>query len=391
MPALLTLAVLLNIWLNVNRVNTELDLDIFRERVSSYLRSERREASARVQDGELTIRYEYLYPRSQYDYFEKTIEFAPSSEDKTIYIYGSSPAVSRLPVIGGRSSAFPVILERKLNSVPQEPEFKVYNMAMTSADSEAIHEIIRATVAVKKPDLAVYFYEGGMDYEAAYHAAGIKEFFYPLKIISVKGLLKASGLDKNRTLTHWAGYLSWFNRCYFQPALLNFVQATGLMRVPAGSFKRVNAMITSDYKKNLDETVSFLASRDVPVVLVLNPDNLEAKPYGVYSVTEFYYDSAMGSGDPEDRLSLLKKARDSEIFTGDLGTRTEAYEAMKRLAKEGKKGVYVLDLAGELEQQGYPLGYESFYDYGHMKPALQEEVSSEIYEYLDSRGLLAGI
>lgn len=391
LPAALTLALFLNIGLNVIRINKGVDFSYIREQVGTYLRSEKRDASAKLTGDKLSIRYEYTYPRSQYDYFERTLVFAPDRNDKVVYVYGSSPAVSKPPFVGARFNTFSEFLEHNLNSSASKHSFKVYNMAMTSADSEAMYEIIRATLRVKRPDLVIYFYEGGMDYEAAYYAAGVKELFYPVTACSMNRLLKITGLYGNKKAVRWAGYLSWFNRCYLQPALMNFLQAVGALKVPVKPFDEINAMITRDLEDNLVRTAELVTGLGIPIVFVASPDNLEAKPYGVYSVTQAYFDKAMSAEDPSEKLSFLKKARDSEIFTGDLGARSEAYGVIRALPQKGMDKVYVLDLESELEKEGYPLGYDSFYDYGHMKPGLHSKVAEEIYMYLRSKKLAMGI
>ncbi|MGB2601634.1 MAG: hypothetical protein WBD00_02145 [Candidatus Omnitrophota bacterium] len=390
LPAVLTLVIFLNIGLNVLRINRGVDFSNIRSQVESYLRSERRDASAKLIGDKLSLRYEYTYPRSQYDYFEKTVNFDPDKEDKIIYVYGSSPAVSKPPFIGDRFSVFSELLEEKLNSSVSKDSFKVYNMAMTSADSSAMYEIVRATLCVKKPDLVIYFYEGGMDYEAAYYAAKVKESFYPVTIFSMNDLLMRTGLSGNKKVVRWSGYVSWFNRCYLQPALMNFLQATNILKIPVAPFTEVNAMITRDLEKNLARTAELVTSQNIPIVFVASSDNLEAKPYGVYSVTQMHFDKAMSATDSLERISFLKEARDSEIFTGDLGARSEAYDVIRGLALKGIDKVYVFDLESDLEEEEYPLGYDSFYDYGHMKPELHRKVADEIYVYLRSERLTPG-
>jgi hypothetical protein len=281
-------------------------------------------------------------------------------------------------------------MEERLNSMPGEGRFRVYNMAMTSADSPAIFEIVRATTRVKEPDIVIYYYEGGMDYEAAYYAAGIKETFYPLRLMSLKGLLDRTGLSGNRCIARWAEYLSWFNKGYLQTALLDLLQAAGLVKIDTGLFAGINAMIERDFEKNLAVTAEFLAERGIPAVFVANPDNLAAKPCGVYSVTQEYYDRAMAADDPRGKITLLKAARDSELFTGDLRGKSGTRDAIRGLESKGIGGIFVFDLETELEEEGYPLDGSSFYDYAHMKPDMHRKVADEICRYLYSKGLIPG-
>jgi hypothetical protein len=172
---------------------------------------------------------------------------------------------------------------------------------------------------------------------------------------------------------------------------MNFLQAVGVLRIPAKPFDEINAMITRDLEGNLVKTAEMVTGMGIPIVFVAGPDNLEAKPYGVYSVTQAYFDKAIIAEDASEKLSFLKKARDSEVFTGDLGARSEAYGAIRSLSRKGMGKVYVLDLQSELEKEGYPLGYDSFYDYGHMKPGLHRKVAEEIYMYLRYEKLAPGM
>ncbi len=386
LPAVLVACVFLDIAMNAARINGGVDAGALRERAEEYLASERRSAAACLADGKMTIEYAHVFPRSRYGSFKRTIHFVPASGEKLIYVYGSSPVVSKPPFAGGLFGTFPELMER----CPGAGQFKVYNMAMTSADSLAILEIVRATARVKKPDIAIYYYEGGMDYESAYYAAGIKESFYPLTVISLKDLLDRTGLARNRHIARWAEYLSWFNRSYIQTSILNLLQAAGLIKIDPGPFDDINNMIERDFEKNLAGTAELLEKMDIPVVFVVNPDNLAAKPCGVYSVTQQYYDRAMGTHDRRGRIALLKAARDSELFTGDLRGKSGTRGVIRGLGSKSAEGVFVFDLESELEAEGYPLDGSSFYDYAHMKPCMHRKVADEICRYLYSKGLIPG-
>ncbi len=96
----------------------------------------------------------------------------------------------------------------------------------------------------------------------------------------------------------------------------------------------------------------------------------------------------MQEEDPGTRMAYLVKARDSEIFTGDLRAKSGLYDLLRGIKKEG---VHVMDLEGELLEEGFPFNYEYFYDIGHMKPELHEIVAEKLYRFLKEKGLVSQI
>ncbi|MFC1549135.1 hypothetical protein ACFL5E_04165 [Candidatus Omnitrophota bacterium] len=389
LPTIFLVVVISNIAFNVYKINSGIDYGRIQSEVKDFLSSERGMASLKEDNGDLILRYEFTDPRRQYDFFERDIGESPSGDERVICVYGSSPVASKLPLFGGKHKNFPELLQIKLNEGESEDIFKVYNLGITSADSYGINEIAEGSLDRMQPDLAIYCYDGGMDYESAFYAAGIKNEFYPLKIASIRKIsarLPLKGFGWWRTIFL---YMEWFNRTYLQPYLINFLQGIGVLRLDISGLEDVNSLVEDDMEKNVKDLARMTRKRGVPLIFVTCPTNLEAQPFGLYDVTQELYEKGMSQDDHNKRFKYLMMARDTEVFTGDLSAKSSTYEIFRGLDEEGYRDVYVVDLPGELLDGGYSLGYEYFYDYGHMRPAMHELIAERLNDFIKEKNILS--
>ncbi len=387
-PTFILIGILWNVAGNVYRINNKIDHSAIYSEAGKYLRSSRGEAYAVVNKGEMSFGYVFDESLGGSEKVERTIPFAPIEGNYVVYVYGSSPVVAKPPFCQGRFKNFPVLLEEKLNGENLSRKAKVYNFALSSADSFVIEGIVKATVQYRKPDLIIYYYEGGMDYERVYDILSIKRKYYPLTIFSLGGFLKIAGLDKLEWCRKIGGYASWINRTYVQTDIINFLQAIGVLKVRIEPFQKINSLIFKDIEKNIYKVVDLVEKEGISSVFVTNLTNLEAKPFGVYDLTQKYYERGMREPDFAKKIEYLIQARDSELFTGDLGAKSEVYDVIRDLSRHRMENVYMFDLQRQMIKEGYGFDFDYFYDYGHMRPALHAIISQKLFVFIDDEGLM---
>lgn len=356
-----------------------IDYDLLSKRLDAYLKSNKGEIRLDYADKLLTWHYEYRIKDGPYKPKSKSYAFDPSENEKLIYVFGSSPLVSKLPF--SKDKFFPEILEDKLNHKLNGRKVKVYNFGVESFDSFDLKKLIKPIVSFKKPDLIVY-YEGHMDYEAAY-LTNIKREFFLIKGNFLRFLLGAtlSLKDPQRidSLQKSAEAADWLIRSTLEPNFLNFLQMTRLVNIPPEPFKKYNQQIEGAYEVNTAEIISFCRQEGVPVILVTPIANLKVKPFGIYALTQKKYIQGLREKDCLRQINYLKAAKETEIFTGDLMAKAALNDYLRGIKQDR---VYVLDLENELKAQKFSFDYRYFYDLGHMKPQLHQLIADHLADFI---------
>jgi hypothetical protein len=106
----------------------------------------------------------------------------------------------------------------------------------------------------------------------------------------------------------------WILRSAVEPNIFNLLQRAGAVKIEDAPFEVYNALILEHYKKNVTEIIDLARENSIPLIIVTPIANLEAKPFGVYDITEKYYDYALQEDDYGTRMAYLVKARDTEIL-----------------------------------------------------------------------------
>ena len=383
---LLLLLAISNIAYQINKINRGIDHAQIYQELKNYYNSKRSEVSLDVQHGRVFITYKYNREPSMT--FKREFVLDDSDEDFVIYLYGSSPIVSKPPIIGKGYLHFSTILESMLNRSSDRKIFKVYNFGMKWADSYAMKKIVELTIDYKKPDLVVIYYEGGVDYELAYRAGKIKERYYLFKSGFLKTLLTPRFLDNIRGWKIFVAYGNWFMHGYLEPRLINFIQRLRLVKIDPEPFNRYNQLVFENFKENIIDLVSYVDKKDLPIIIVTCLDNLEARPFGVYNITNRLYTLGMKEKDYYRKMEYLIKAKDSELFTEDIRAKTEAYKFLQDLIELESLNIYVFDLRQKLFKEQFEFDYNYLYDYGHLKPKANEIIADYLYEFLVQRKLI---
>jgi len=383
LPIFLLLGLIFSFTLSVYRIR-HVDYEKIYLYLKDYLEKNKGDVSASVKEGALYIGYDYHIEHGSYKSLNRELFFNPLPDDYLVYVYGSSPIISKPPFFRGNFPFFPSVLEAKLNSAANKRNFKVFNFGMGSFDSFDIKDLIDKTVSIKKPDFIILYDCSASDFECAYFNCVKKNFYFINSFIKRLGALFV--LKRAPRIGELNRLADWFLRAYIEPNLLNMAQRAQLIRIPPEPFKKYNALVFSFYKKNIYDIIRFAQDRKIPLVIITLLANLESRPYGIYNITEACYRQGMREKDYLRRLDYLTQAKDSEIFTGDIGgPRTKVHDFLKSLREEG---VYVLDLQKPLQEKQFDFSYKYFYDVGHMKPDLHKMIAQQLYEFLKGNNLL---
>lgn len=350
--------------------------------LKTYLEENRGEIYVKLKNKTLYIDYEYKILDGPYKPSHKEFSFSPSLKDYLIYVYGSSPVVSKPPFYKGKFPHFPSLLETQLNT-SLGGNFKIYNFAMPSFDSFDAKELIKATVDYKKPDLIIYYDVSASDFESAYFTRIKRHYFLITGFL--ENLSRLFLIDKipGLKLLNELGF--WFLRAYLEPNLINLAQRLHLVEIESEPFKKYNQLILRHYKENLYEIIDSLQNKNIPLVIITSVLNLEARPFGIYNITDKYYKQGMGEEKYFSKMKYLIKAKDSEIFTGDVGSKSEVYRYLINLKK---RGVHIFDLRKRLMDLHFEFNYKYFYDYAHMKPSMHRVIAESLYQFLQTNELL---
>jgi len=350
--------------------------------LENYLASDKAVISFNHGDDGLRIEYDYLIEDGPYKPKKINFVFNNKPDDYLIYVYGSSPLISRLPFLG-EDSLFPDILESELNS-GQPRNVRVYNFGVSSFDSFDIKEMVKGTVNYRKPDLIIY-YGGHMDYSSAYSVV-IRKNFTLLKGDFFKKLVGFSSLNKFDKWNKFAGIGDWILYTSIEPNLINLMQMAKIVSIRPEPFVDYNQLILSYYEKNINEIINFAREKNIPVIFITPIANLEVKPFGIYDITQGFFNLGMKESNYLKRIGYLFKARDSEIFTGDLRAKSGLNYFLRSLKRSG---VYVLDLEAILLSNEFMFNYDSFYDVGHIRPGLHKIIADNIHGFIKTRKIIS--
>lgn len=375
MPSLLLLFFLIVVGVGVHKIRN-LDYKKIHSQLQKYLEQEKGNVSISVKNDQMIINYAYHLEQGPYKPAKRKINLAGEADDYVVYAYGSSPIISKPPFFKGEFGFFPSILERKLKNDFPTKNVKVLNFGMSSFDTFDIKQLITLSLAHKKPDIIIYYDSAATDFSNAYFTA-IKPYFY-----FVWNILA----PKNTGSSIVALLNDWFLRTYIEPYLINTAQKIGLIQIQPQEFNEFNQRIFYYYKKNIYDIINIAKKYQTPLIIVSSICNLETRPYGIPSITDTLYAQGQREKEYNKRIEYLSKAKNSEIFTIDIGGPQSQIRSF--LNNINTEGVYVLDLHKELQKIQFDFNYRYFYDVGHMRPKLHAIIADLLYKYLNKNSLI---
>lgn len=376
------LGLFLNIFSRIYQIRHNIDYQEIYSEIKDYLKLDKGEISILVEGGYMYINYDY-FPEVAHDKpLERKIVFDPEPSDFIVYFYGSSSIVSEPPFYRGDFPFIPRLLESRLKDTKKE-RVKVYNFGIPSFDSFDTKKLIKATVAYQKPDLIISFDPATMDYESVYFPF-IKKRFYLTRDF-LKGAASFFVLKRPPQLGIVNKIADWGIQTLLEPNLINLAQRLNLIRVDPEPFNEYNELVLEYYKNNFNQIAEFSRNKGIPLVVITSITNLSARPYGIPRITDAYYRKGRQKEDYIQKVKYLTKAKDSEIFTGDLASKSCVYNFLTGFNKEG---IYILDLRSKLVEAEFGFDFEYFYDYAHFRPALHKIITGYLIDFLKENGLI---
>jgi hypothetical protein len=345
--------------------------------LKEYLNAEKGRIAVTLEGNRLCMNYDYILPHDPARPFFKGIKFDPLPGDFLVYVYGSSQIVSDPPFYQGRFPDFAYLLANKLKD-----RCKIYNFGLPYFDSFDIKEQLLRTINFRKPDLII-LYAYVADFDNAYSYC-VRNNFYVFRNRINKSAANLPEKFRSPRMVRLSEMADWFLRIYLEPNLINGMQNLHLVKVKKKYFDKYDELITEYYKKNIREMIDSAKSRHIPVVIITPVANLEAKPFGIPEITDVYYKKGLAASDYSEKIKYLIKAKDSEIFTGDMRDKSNVYEFLNEIKEDG---VFILDLQQKLLDRDFPFDYSSFYDYCHMKPVLHGIIADYLYEFMKNNSL----
>jgi len=298
------------------------------------------------------------------------IAFDYAPEDYLIYVFGGSSAVSPT-----QDNVFAYYLEKELNELGQK-KVRVFNFGRSGVDSNTVKLRVNSTINIKEPDLIV-IYSGHNDYNLAYKIFIKPNFYIISKNFILNGLLRSAVKDDARKIHKIEDV---------DGKLIEALQNVGLLNIKVDKFDRFDEIILRKFSHNMNDIIDITNERDIPVIFMAEISNLEFRPTGT-KITGNFYLKGINEKDYTKRINYLIAAKDSELFSFNIRTKSELNEFLRGL---DAKNVYILDLEKELISENFEFDYNYFSDDAHLTPQGHMVVTQHLYNFILKNDLCCG-
>lgn len=258
------------------------------------------------------------------------------------------------------------------------PDVRVTNFGIPGIDSYSIKKRVSQALqfAPAKPNVLILYY-GHNDYNIAYdniiNIAYDGSFDIFLKIGNYVSGGKFNFPEQKYVFnSEKYGELYWYAR-FRRPAFLNLAQKAGLFKVENDRYDEYNEMILEHFKKNTKEILLMAKEAGIPVILVTPIGNLHAKPYGAIEIVDKNYKQGISAKDYKESHDYLMKARDNEVFTGDIRAKTPLNDYLGSL--HNGKSVFVFDLERDFTEEKFAFDESNFMDYFHFNDKAHQKIA----------------
>ncbi|MEK6758144.1 MAG: hypothetical protein AABY51_00030 [Deltaproteobacteria bacterium] len=295
---------------------------------------------------------------------------AADAAHANVYVFGESSVVLTDKL------TFSHYLEKNLNEAG--PDAKVTNFGIPGIDSYSIKKRVSQALqfAPAKPKVLLLYY-GHNDYNVAYD--NIINIVYDgsfnifLKIGNYISGGKFNFPEQKFVFnSEKFGELYWYAR-FRRPVFLNLAQKAGLFKVDNVRYDGYNEMILAHFKKNTEEILLMAREAGIPVILVTPIGNLHAKPYGAIEIVDKNYKQGLSAKDYKESHNLLMKARDNEVFTGDIRAKTPLNDYLRSL--HNGTNVFVFDLEKDFTEEKFAFDESNFMDYFHFNDKAHQKIA----------------
>ncbi|OGP14829.1 MAG: hypothetical protein A2052_08370 [Deltaproteobacteria bacterium GWA2_54_12] len=308
--------------------------------------------------------------------------FEAGPQDAGIFVFGESSVVITDKL------TFSQYLEQDLQ--PNNSNIKVVNFGIPGIDSYSIKLRVAQALNSASTPKAILLYFGHNDYNVAY-----KYVLHPYWEESFNVFLKLtyhlSGRKFNFPDQKFVFRSDNYNDFYWyamftRPVFFDIAQRLGLYKVDNGKYDGYNLKILEQFKKNTSEILDMAAAKGIPVIIVTPIGNLSAKPHGSIDMVDKSYQMGMSARNYAESVRHLTKAKDNEIFTGDMRAKSQLLDYLRTL-HDGNK-VFVFDLEKDFIQAGFKFDGSNFLDYFHLNDSAHRAVGSYISGRIRADGRL---
>lgn len=304
--------------------------------------------------------------------------------DYVICVYGGSSLVA--PSI---EESFPYYLESLLADEYGE-KVRVYNFGCPGFSSSDVRNRISGTLAQFTPDLLIV-YSGHNDYINTYNDAkphyfllvnqsylnSVLRFSYNFFVIPTLALLNLDGIYH---LSEYEIFLSFF----LNPRLNQLFQRLTILAIPEEPFEQINKCIFTHFKNNVQSMIDMAVEQRIPILFLTLISNFEAATHTIGGRGEILYEHSMGKLDYQNRINLLRQAKDADVFSGDIRAKSELNNYLRSLAQPG---ISILDLEQKLIEAEFDFNFKSFTDYVHFCSHTNKKIADTIVQHLNVSGL----
>jgi hypothetical protein len=232
-----------------------------------------------------------------------------------------------------------------------------------------------------QPDIVV-FYEGHNDVTTTFHAAmgfpAANPWAYPVSALTaLPAWVWTAGWTQ---FPEGGGYRFFRNRR--MGALFRLYQQLGLVQFEPEDFTPLVDHILDHYVPNIDRTRAVAASLHADFIVVTPVGNLLMRPYGPVNVIDPLYDAGVAEPDYERRMSVLLQARDAEVFTSDMRTKSVMIDALRQYASTSPDPGQLLqlcDLERALFDRQAPMDDSMFVDPLHFSDLGFEQMADVVF------------
>jgi hypothetical protein len=313
----------------------------------------------------------YFADRSQthFEQIDDKLQFQINDSKTNLFVFGSSNSVI------SDNNTFVFYLNKDLKNAGHNVE--ITNFAYSGADSFILKEIIKSKLSNHKPDIIILSPDGD-DYTRVYHKLILPKFHTSFLDIFLKF---SYFFYKDRKYFLPSDEFDWFARLN-KPRVLDFLQTQGLVGFNTSKYRVFNTMILESYKSNIQATLDIIG--EVPTVLIIPVQNLEARPYGNREDVWKKYSAGLAANNYNESIKLLMEAKQNEIYSPDIFLKLDTIEWLRNLEAPNR---VILDFQSELERAEFEFGDKNFIDYCHMRDNTHRLLAEQLMTVLENNFL----
>jgi len=224
--------------------------------------------------------------------------------------------------------------------------------------SATVAGIAASALELYPMDLIV-FYTGHNDYTAI-HGRILQTYFYPFPPW-VDWLNRAALGKQADSPAKWNNHMKHIHNPTVTRWLLDYgvIQTDKTLNQRAG--QKINARIFKVFQGIVDRA----AGKRVPVAIIPPVSNLEIKPLSSEGAGEKAFAEGIRATNPQNRLALLIRARDEDIFNGIARAKSTLRSTFRKLTGDP---LCHIDLEKRLLDAGFTFNDKNFLDAVHFTP-----------------------